>query len=372
MTGHPMRNILLYYSSQQVHTGSPRVLMRLVEGLDQSCFKPYFLAENEGDLSLELKKRGAKLIRGKSGQITKKTIHRNLGNILTLIYLLRKHRISLVHINELGWNSELAVAAWLCRIPVFFHIHNPEKLSRQNLNCCVGSQYLFVSKDLAQRCGAPHLLGEKSRILYNPITVERFTKGRSIRHELGIPDNVPVIGTVAQICRRKGIDIVIETARNVLKSLPQIRFVVVGPDAVGEESFASQMRSRVRELEFGDRFIFCGARNDIENVLASIDLFFLPARSEPFGMVIAEAMAARVPVVASNVGGIPEIIPNEDFGITAALEKGSFDQHIIQLLRSPERRFSISEKGYVRVKSQFSDAIFNHNLSQIYLSELNH
>ena len=372
MTGHPVRNILLYYSSQQVHTGSPRVLMRLVEGLDRSFFEPYFLAANEGDLSLELKKRGTNLIQGESGQITRKSICRNLANIFSLMRLLHKHRIALVHINELGWNSELAIAAWLCRIPVFFHIHNPEKLSRQNLNCCVGSQYLFVSKNLAQRCGAQHLLGGKSRILYNPITIERFAKGRSIRHELGIPDNVPVIGTVAQICRRKGIDIVIETADNVLKSLPHARFVVVGPDAIGEESFAAKMRFRICELGLADRFIFCGARDDIENVLASIDLFFLPARSEPFGMVIAEAMAARVPIVASNVGGIPEIIPTEAFGITAEPEKGRFAQQIIQLLQSPERRVSISENGYERVKSQFSDTIFNQNISRIYSSMLDH
>jgi len=361
-----MRNILFYYSSQQVHTGSPKVLMRLIEGLDQAVHKPFFLAGHEGELCRELIKKGAVPVWGETGQIAKSAFIRNMTNIFRLIRLLRKYRIELVHMNELGWNSELSLAAWLMGIPIIHHIHNPEKLSRKNLNCYLGTKFLFVSRALADQCNAGTILGSKAEIVYNPITVEKFAKGRSIRRELGVPDNSPVVGSVAQICRRKGIDIIIETAAQLKRIKPEVWFLVVGPDALGEEEFASQMRKRVLDLGLGDQFKFCGPMDDVENFLASIDVFFLPTRSEPFGMVIAEAMAAGVPVVSSKVGGIPEIIPDDSCGLLSDAGSCNFHHEIVRLLEDPEKTQSIEQKGYERVNSMFSHEFFNARIGCLY------
>ena len=361
-----MQNILYYYSSQQIHTGSPRVMMRLIEGLDRSCFSSKFLAGHEGDLCRELVNKGTEIIQGETHNIGTRSFYQHISNIRCLIRMLKREQISLVHVNELGWNTELALAAFLGKIPVIFHIHNPETLNKRNINCRIGTKYLFVSHSLARQCDAESRLGGKAEILYNPISVETFSQGKSIRSELGVPDNVHVVGTVAQICKRKGIDIFIATAVKLLKILPDTYFLVAGPDVAGEEDYAAEMRRRVRDEGMDKQFKFCGTRDDINNFLASLDIFFLPTRAEPFGMVIAEAMSARVPVVTSNVGGIPEIIPDRSFGVTADIEDNFFHQIIAKLLTETGRRESMAERGFERVNSLFSDSIFNNRIKQLY------
>jgi len=365
-----MRNILYHYSSQQIHTGSPRVLLRLVEGLDRQLFTPCFLADHEGDLCRELRSLGTTIISGSSRAVAKDCLWRNATNVARHMSLLRAHRIALVHMNELGWNSELALAARLSRIPVVFHLHNPERLSRRNLNCHLGARYLFVSQALAKQCDAPRVLGRRMQVLYNPINVANFASGRSIRAELGVPADARVIGTVAQICKRKGIDILIDTAAEILNRRRDVWFLVAGPDAGGEEEFSRKMRGRVAALGLERQFIFCGPRDDINNFLASLDIFFLPTRSEPFGMVIAEAMAAGIPVVTSRVGGIPEIIPDESIGLLADPENHNFPHLIETLLADPELLKGTAERGYGQVRDRFGDTIFNSEIRELYRSLL--
>jgi glycosyltransferase involved in cell wall biosynthesis len=366
-----MHNVLFYYSTQQVHTGSPRVLMRMVEGLDRTSFAPYFLSDNqEGDLCKELLKTGARIINGRTGQISAETLPSSLINIFRLTQLLKRFKISLVHINELGWNSELVVAARLLQLPIFFHIHNPIIENKKNINLRFGNKFLFVSEALALQCNVNTVPSSKAEILYNPIDIDKFQAGKSIREELGISESTPVIGAVAQICFRKGIDIFIDTAEKVLKLEPEARFLIAGPDATGEERFASEMRGRVVEKGLAPYVSFLGPRDDIDNFLASIDVFFLPTRAEPFGMVFVEAMAARVPVVASNVGGIPEIFPTKDYGLTFDPLSSEFSDCLIELIRNKDKREKIAEAAYGRARNEFSCSLFHNKLKGLYLEAI--
>jgi glycosyltransferase involved in cell wall biosynthesis len=365
-----MKNILYHYSSQQTHTGSPRVLMGVIEGVDRSRFAPFFLGE-EGELSRELVKRGCRLLPGESRQVSRQSWLGNLVNVCRLLRMLLVYKISLVHLNQLGWNSELALAAKLLGIPIFFHIHNHERMHKGNINCRIGSKYLYVSKALAQACYDGWFPRQQPEILYNPIQVDTFGGGRSIRRELNLPEGVPVVGTVAQVCQRKGIDVVLDTAAKVLKKLPETRFLIAGPDGLGESSFASKMRSRAETGDLAGKVLFLGPREDIPNILASLDLFFLPTRSEPFGLVFVEAMAARVPVVASKVGGIPEIVPSDDYGICLELDADLFAQNIVRLLKDPKLRWSISEAGVRRARAEFDAPVFNRKMNNLYLQATN-
>lgn len=361
-------NILYYYSSQQIHTGSPKVLLRLIGGLDRDRFTPFFFSDKEGALTDLLKQSGVGIIQGKNGQISKNNILRNVFNIWSLVKILKTNSINLLHINELGWNFELVLAAWLCRIPIVFHIHNIENITRKNLNCLLGCAYLFVSKKLANLCDPEKILKSKSHILYNPINIEEYRSGKSIRHNLGLlPDDV-IVGTVAQISKRKGIDIVLDVAEQILSQSINTKFIIVGPDAKGEETYAEEMRGRVVEKYLSDRIVFLGPRDDIANILASIDIFFLPTRNEPFGLVFVEAMAAGVPVIASNVGGIPEIIPNDKYGILLDPYKGDFTSSMSKLIDSFELRKQISGAAFDLAKENFAHSIFNKNIDQIYMS----
>lgn len=359
-------NILYYYSSQQIHTGSPKVLLRLIGGLDRKRHVPFYFEEKGGPLSDSIKQLSVNIIKSVNKQISKENIFENIKNIYSLIKILKQHSIDLLHVNELGWNYELVLAAWLSRIPIIFHIHNLETITRLNLNCLLGSGYLFVSQKLASQCDPTGKLNGKSHILYNPINIDEYKSGRSIRSDLGLPHNNIIIGTVAQISKRKGIDIILDVAEMVLLRSKNTKFVIVGPDAIGEESYANEMRRRVLEKGLSEQIIFLGPRDDVADILASIDIFFLPTRSEPFGMVFVEAMAAGVPVVASNVGGIPEIIPTDEFGVLLDSEYDGYLKVLLELIYNVDKREMISDKAFIRAKDTFSDNIFNLNVEALY------
>lgn len=365
-----MHNILFYYPFSQVNTGSPQVLLRIISGLDRKRFTPFFLAAANGELSTEIEKVKGQVIRGSADSISRLSLFQSCWNILKLIKLLSRNKISLVHFNDLGWNYDLAVAAWLKRIPILFHIHNQEKLSKWDINCILGSRYLFVSRKLLEDCKGTELLGNRAIVLHNPIPVNSFAKGHAIRTQLGVPNEARVIGTVAQISRRKGIDLVIETAKIILESFPDAYFLIIGPDGKGEKEFAQEMRRRASVIASGQRILFLGPRKDIRDILASLDLFFLPSRSEPFGMAICEAMAAGVPVVASNVGGIPEIIPDDSYGVLKPPNAEELSSSIIAILTDEQRRREIKKNAFERVGTKFSEEKFNNQLMEIYDSFL--
>lgn len=311
-------------------------------------------------------KKDVPILVSEHGMISKAGLVKNTFNLKKILQLLRRNKIDIVHINELGYNFELVVAAKILKIPVILHNHNPAVFSRKNINCLFGDKFIFVSNSLIKECKGSENIRNKAEVVYNPIDFEHFSGGKSIRATFGIEENQRVVGTIAQICHRKGIDIFIATAEKVAKSLPDTRFLIVGPEAIGEEAYAAEMREMVREKGLGDTVMFLGPRNDIPDILASLDLFFLPSRAEPFGLVLVEAIAAGVPVVASSVGGIPEIIANRKIGIAMSLDEGAFEEEIVGLLKDENQRRNYSRDAYQYAYEHFSKEKFIDGLNALY------
>ena len=148
-----------------------------------------------------------------------------------------------------------------------------------------------------------------------------------------------MVGTVAQIVHRKGIDILLETARALLQERKDLVFVIAGPRMESEEEFGRRMLAVAQDPAFGGRVRFLGSRNDIPDVMASLDLFVLPTRAEPLGIVVLEAMAAGLPVIASKVGGIPEMLNSPEVGtLVDPLTPEAFASAVREILSPPGPR----------------------------------
>src|ERR1017187_439946 len=120
----------------------------------------------------------------------------------------------------------------------------------------------------------------KAEAFHNFINTDRFVNGRSIRGELGLRGDAFVIGTVAQVVYRKGIDVLIETARILLREHPNLVFLVAGPVSDAEAEFGGRMQSLSSAPDLQGAVRFLGSRADIPDFLSSLDLFVLPTRSE--------------------------------------------------------------------------------------------
>jgi glycosyltransferase involved in cell wall biosynthesis len=116
---------------------------------------------------------------------------------------------------------------------------------------------------------------------------------------------------------------------------------------------------------------FLGSRNDIPDLMASLDLFVLPTRAEPFGIVILEAMAAGLPVIASKVGGIPEILSSPEVGtLVDPLTPEAFASAVHEVLCRPDRGRSMGQKARASLIGRFDTVTGRERLQKIYLEAL--
>ena len=124
----------------------------------------------------------------------------------------------------------------------------------------------------------------------------------------------PIIGFVGNLKPAKGTMTLIKAMPKVLSEIPNALLVIVGQAPENKPEYEIECRAMVKELKIEDNVIFTGFRKDIPAWMRTFNVFVLPTRSETFGKVIIEAMAAGCPVVTTQVGGIPEIISKPELG----------------------------------------------------------
>lgn len=360
--------ILYHFSGSDALTGSPGALLRMIDSLDRERFDAAFIGPGSGPLVDELLERKVETIAARVESVSWRAPLNLISQVREKRELLRRVGAKIVHMNEPGWNSDLVLAARLERIPVALHLHNPQLISRENLNYSIAKKVFLCSAAQMEVIGNIEPIRDKLVVLHNAVDVDAFSNAHSIREEIGLPEEALVIGTVAQIGYRKGVDLFLDTADQLLDRHPQLKFVIVGPQATKEESYFRVMMARMQQGRLKRQVVYLGGRKDIPNVMSSFDIFFLPTRAEPFGMVIIEAMAAGVPVVATHVGGIPEIITSSEIGRTvrelAPEAYASAINDLVEMGDSHRRR--LGEQGRTSLAGRFDLASMRDTLQPIY------
>jgi len=156
----------------------------------------------------------------------------------------------------------------------------------------------------------------------------------ALRAELGIRPGEPVVGMVAKLNREvKGVRFFIEAIPLILREVPQTRFLVLG-----DGRLKPQLEAQVQELGVGDRVIFAGFREDISRFYPLMDISTLTSLSEGLSITILESMAFGLPVVATRVGGNPELVRHEETGLLVPPQNPpAFAEAVGNLLKDPSR-----------------------------------
>lgn len=172
----------------------------------------------------------------------------------------------------------------------------------------------------------------------------------------------PVIGTVAFLTKRKGIGYLISAFRQIVDHYPSAQLIIVGD---GEERLS--LEEQIVALDLVANVNLLGNQADIRGLLNSFDIFVLPSLWEPFGLVIAEAMACGKPVVATHVGGIPEIV---DDGVTGILvppaDTDLLAGALIALLQDENHRLNLGRAGRQRFLDRFDATIMCARYEALY------
>ncbi len=351
--------------------GAERVIADTVLGLDRKKYDAsVWCVTRGGETATELSERGIEV------KILGISSYRNPLNTLKLTRLLRAARPDIVHTHGYFASVIGRLAARRAEIPVILtHVHSTyweyrkrhlmieRKLSRftQKIICCSRAVENFVKN-------TEKITDDKTIVIYNGVDEERFSPFKSptsIRTELGMDEKAAVVGTVSSLTSHKGHEYFIQATSLVLNTLPSAKFLIVG-----DGPLRKKLENQAKNLNIHPSVIFTGTRKDIPEMLSLMDVFVLPSHTrEGLGIAIIEAMAAEKPVVATDIGGIPEVVNHGETGLLVPPgDPESLSKAIIELLQNPLRAKTMGEKGRTRVKEKFTTKKMLSEIEHVYQS----
>jgi glycosyltransferase involved in cell wall biosynthesis len=183
-----------------------------------------------------------------------------------------------------------------------------------------------------------------------------------------VRDGLCRIGLIGRISPWKGQHIFVRAAALVREQFPNARFFMVGSAMFGETKYESEVRSLVEELGLSGIVTFSGFRSDVQNAIADMDLIVHASiTGEPFGQVIIEGMAAGKPIIATNGGGVPEIVDDGKTGILIPMgDVQAMAQSICRVLANPSLAADMGVRGRERVRDYFTIERKARNVEAVY------
>lgn len=189
----------------------------------------------------------------------------------------------------------------------------------------------------------------------------------SLREELGIDLDVPVVGTTGIWRPNKGFPYFIAAGEIVNKKLPHVRFLLGGKAYGNDSAYATTIWMRGRILRSLNALEYTGYMEDVGKFMSSLDIFVLPSDCEPFGLVLIEAMARGVPVIGTNAGGVPEIITHGETGLLVPPQNPqALADAIYYLICRPLERMQMGETAKIRARQLFDRKQMVRNYEQLY------
>jgi glycosyltransferase involved in cell wall biosynthesis len=366
--------------------GTERQVVNLTAGLDRTRFDLHIgCFEQRGEFLPEVEARRIPVIEYK--------IHRLYGpdtwrQQLKLAGYLRRHRIDVVHSYNFYANCFAVPAARLAGVPVIVAAIRdtgaflpPQHRAAQRLICRLAHVVLANASAVRDWLIEEGYRPDMVQVIRNGIDLTRFARprvGGGVREELGIPKDAPVIAMLARVNRLKGVEYFIEAAATVASRFPEARFLVIG-DALlmtggtvcPNTDYRRELDERIRQHGLEGRVIFTGFRLDVPELLSEITVAVHPSLSEALSNAVLESMAAGIPVVATRVGGTPEII--ED-GVTGLLvpprDSSALAQTISRLLLDRDLAARVGQAGRRRIMEHFSLARMVRETERLYADRL--
>jgi glycosyltransferase involved in cell wall biosynthesis len=252
-----------------------------------------------------------------------------------------KHRaIEIVCTNtekDLRAGGIAAILAGVTRIIPSREVDSPLKQSLSNrLSYTLLASKVIVNSLATQRTllrSAPYLPAAKTRLVYKGIDVSRFDAAgtSALRETYGLPASTPIVSFVGRLDERKGLYELLEAWKGI-HALHRDAVLVIA----GEGPMRSEIERIVSEHALAPSVILCGFCDSIPALLSQSSMLVAPSRWEGFGYALVEAMAARIPVVASNVSSIPEIVVDGESGfLVESKSPGAIAGGICRLLENP-------------------------------------
>ncbi len=366
---------VLYVNHTAEVSGAEHSLLSLLAALPDTVSS--LVATPSGRLAGEVRRLGLPTtsIPGTAGSLRLHPLHtpRALGEMAAAagsVHLAaRRHRADLIHANSIRAGIVLGLAHPSSASIV--HVRDclppgPVTTATMRLIAATATTVVANSEYTARsvRSAAPNA---RLEVVHNPVDLERWDPGRLDRIRAracldGVGERALLMGVVAQLSPWKGQDTAIEALRILREEDIDAHLLLIGSakfvaraTRFDNEGYVARLRALAADAGLEDYVSWMGEREDVPELVCALDVLLLPSWEEPFGRALIEAMALNVPVVATTIGGPPEIVEDGREGfLVAPREPGAWAQAIRRFAEEPERGWEMGRAGRRRVQQAFS------------------
>ncbi len=358
--------------------GAQISLQTLVADLKGSDFEPVVVVGQNGPLCQRLEKMNIKFY-----VYPLENIH--LGNpfpfvrtIRFLRHIIKHEGIRLIHTNSHVDNQYGVIAAKLERIPHLLHVRGFSQ-NQYTWKNFYNLGTMAICNSEYTRNQFVNFSGFKKRVevVYNGVDVALFRKELpkrlAMRKHFGLKDDDFVMGMAGRLTEEKGQLSLLKVLLPMLKNNPNYKILIAGDAKLHPgTNYPEQIISFVKKNELETNVIMAGFIEDMTKFYNMLDLFLLPSYREPFGRVLIEAMATKIPVIASSVGGVLEVVDHEKTGYL--LDPDAADGwcgYINKLVHDESLRIQLGKSGRRKVLEKFTSEHVTSKVVSIYRELIN-
>lgn len=350
------------------------VVINLLKRLDKDRFSPSAACLLDGGtLVNEVKKLGFEL------DILNKPDKLDFSAFLRLAKILKEKKIDLIHTHNTGAYIYGGIAAKIAGVNALVHTEHgrcfPDKkrlMWTEKILSAFTHSIIAVSEDLKEKLVEFEKIDpRKISVIPNGIDVDLFkpTERQSVeqkKEELGLDKDIFIVGTVGRLDPIKDHRNLIEAFKIAEKYMPAAKLLIAG-----DGPLMDSLKLKVESLKLQEKVKFLGERNDIVELLNVFDLFVLPSKSEGVSLTLLEAMAARKPIIATDVAGNKEILEHgKDGYLVPACSTEKLSEAILYLAKNPAMAFKLRNAAYVKVRQKYSLENMISRYQDIYASAL--
>ena len=372
---------ILFVSHSSSIGGAEKCLLTLVKHLDRNQFEPIIILPSEGFISREMIKLGVKTyifplrcwIRDSADPGLEDSDI--LDRVQNIKQILEIEKPDIIHSNtSVVWEG--AIAAKLQSIIHIWHIHEilenhprlkplfPLPLVYWGIDFL--SDRVVVVSNAVKETFSGIIPPKKLMTVYNGIDAERFNQinGTSIRQELALPSDTHLAVSIGTVIKEKGYDNLIEAAFLTKKRLANLKFIIVG-DGMTER--VRELKKKIVRLNLKDCVYYLGYREDIPGILKDSDFLIISSITEAFPLVALEAMAQGKPIVATNCGGIPELVSDGETGFLIPINSPeSLCEKILHMIKDNDRMKIMGNMALTRFDQNYRAETFTLHFENLY------
>jgi glycosyltransferase involved in cell wall biosynthesis len=289
----------------------------------------------------------------------------DLAPWVRLLQFLKRERFAVLHAHKIGSNVWGALVSPAAGVPVFVAHEHTWAFQGQPLRRLLDRQLIarradaFVAVSTEDRRRMHEVEGiplEKIRFIPNGIPAPPPPRpGADVRGELGIRAGAPVVGAVATLRAQKALDVLVRASVPLARRFPGLRVLIAGGDGRPGEPERERLATLARELGVGEQVCLLGPRSDIPELLAALDVATLSSDFEGSPLSVLEYMEAGKPVVATRVGGVPDLVEDGVTGLLVApRDPEGLAEALAELLDDPGRAAAMGRAGRERQRREFS------------------